>query len=394
MAGIVNGVPLSPAESPDFWRDTQPYVAVNPQKPEDAAGLAEFAVSQEATRSLLYFQTSGSEGVPKWVGISRSAFLHSARAVNAHLEVKVQDRWLIALPLHHVGGFSILARCHEAGSSFVRTNEKWDARRFADLCRAEHITLASLVPTQVYDLVTAGVEAPSCLRAIVVGGGALPTAENVGLRAVGLGWPILQSYGMTEACSQIATEPLDHLYAGFDPESLEVLRHWDLTTDEEDVLTLRGPALASGYAVKRENGWEWEPLHPELGLKTRDRVQLWQHGTRHFLRFLGRQSSFVKVLGELVNLAELQSRLDHCGSGLGFPLGKSAIVALPDARRDTRLVLAGEGSWDLLEALRVQFNATCAGYERLESALVVPTLPRTSLGKLDLPQLKSMIAGP
>jgi O-succinylbenzoic acid--CoA ligase len=54
---------------------------------------------------------------------------------------------------------------------------------------------------------------------VVVGGGAL--AKDIGLRALGMGWPLLQSSGMTEACSQLATEPVDHLHSGFDPDSLE-----------------------------------------------------------------------------------------------------------------------------------------------------------------------------
>ena len=228
---------FSPVSSAAFWQDSQPCVAVNPQKSEDAEGLVDFASSADETRGLIFFQTSGTEGAPKWVGLSRAAFLHSAHAVNAHLEAGAGDRWLIALPLHHVGGFSILARCHAGGSSFIRTEEKWDAQKFTAFCEAEKVTLASLVPTQVYDLVKAGLEAPPTLRAIVVGGGALPTAEDVGPRAIALGWPLLQSYGMTEACSQIATEPLDHLYAGFDPHSLEVLAGWDLSVDSEDTLT-------------------------------------------------------------------------------------------------------------------------------------------------------------
>ncbi|MCE9519375.1 MAG: AMP-binding protein [Verrucomicrobia bacterium] len=178
-----------------FWDANDVHIAANPQRPGDAIGLEEFATSRDDLRSLLYFQTSGSEGLPKWVGLPRSAFMASARSVNAHLEATSRDRWLIALPLHHVGGFSILARCHDNGAGFFHWQNKWDAADFAAVCAVEKISLTSLVPTQVFDLVQANLEAPPSLRAIIVGGGSLE--KNLGARARTLGWPVLQSYGMT-----------------------------------------------------------------------------------------------------------------------------------------------------------------------------------------------------
>lgn len=372
-----------------FWLSDEPHVAVNPHRAEDAAGLAEFASENPQTRGLLYFQTSGSEGVPKWVGLSRPAFLASARAVNAHLEASPQDRWLIALPLHHVGGFAILARCHEAGSSFFRTEEKWNAERFVQTCTQESVTLASLVPAQVYDLVQGKHESPPTLRAVVVGGGGL--SKEVGLQAIALGWPVLQSYGMTEACSQIATEPLDHLYAGFDPDSLEVLPGWDLGTNDDGLLLLRGASLASGYAVKRGDQWLWEPIDASQGLLTRDRVQLWWHGTRRFLRFLGRDASFLKILGELVNLGALQSRLEGLALRAGHAPGAAVILPVTDPRKETRLLLVGELPAERLELLREQFNAVSSGYERLDQVRGLAALPRTALGKLDAGALRRQL---
>jgi O-succinylbenzoic acid--CoA ligase len=381
---------LHPAAHPDFWTDTSSaYIATHPLRVEDAAGLGEFAMQQAATRGLVFFQTSGSEGVPKWVGLARAGMLASARAVNAHLECTRADRWLIALPLHHVGGFSILARCHESGASFFHAIEKWEASRFAARCQEHGITLASLVPAQVYDLVKSGLEAPSGLRAIVVGGGGL--SKELGTRALELGWPVLQSYGMTETASQVATEPLEHLRAGFDPDSLEVLPCWTVETTTEDALIVRGTPLAAGYAIKRDAGWHWEALDAEAGLTTRDRVQVWWHGTRRFLRFLGRESSFVKVLGELVNLPALQQRLEQMLIREGSDPHAAFVWPVPDPRKDTRLLLVGEGDASMLERLRSLFNHAAPGYERLDAVVAVPEIPRTALGKVDAGRMGEMV---
>jgi O-succinylbenzoic acid--CoA ligase len=374
----------------NFWRADTVFFAVNPRLPDDTDGILSFVVEREETSNLIYFQTSGSEGVPKWVGLSRAAFLASARAVNEHLESTDRDRWLVTLPMHHVGGFSILARCFESGAEFFYMKGKWDVDRFMSRCLRETITLTSLVPAQVFDLVQCGVHAPPGLRAVVVGGGSL--AKDIGVRAVALGWPVLQSYGMTEACSQVATEPLDHLYSGFEPDSLEILRGWDLITDANGTLTVKGPALASGYLMWRDEEWCWEPIDPLKGLVTRDRVQIWPHGTRRFLRFLGRESAFVKVLGELVNISALQAKLDQLLSGEHTEFGAAVIVPVPDERKEARLLLVGTLPMSRLEDLRARFNLQAAGFERLDEARALETLPRTALGKLDLGALKALLA--
>lgn len=367
-------------ENDAFWKSDGLHLAL---APGEAApdGLAEMAQARADTAGLCYFKTSGSEGVPKWVGLSREGMLTSARAVNEHLESGPTDRWLIALPTHHVGGCSILARCHVSRAAWTFLDGKWDAARFAVQCTVERITLVSLVPTQVYDLVAARLPAPETLRAIVVGGGGMN--REVAVRALELGWPVLQSFGMTETASQIATEPLEHLRAGFDPDSLEVLSCWLLGTDETDRLTVRGDALAKGYMVLREGAWQWEPINAESGLVTRDRVQIWHHGTRQFLRFLGREASFVKVLGELVSLPELQARLEKMCLHAGKAPTSCVIWPVNDARQETRLVLVGEGEPGALEELRGKFNDGVPGFQRLSEVRCLAGIPRTSLGKVD-----------
>ncbi len=370
-----------------FWGGSDGYVAVNPHRAGDAEGLAEFAASNKTTRSLIFFQTSGSEGAPKWCGLSREAMLASARAVNAHLEVKPQDRWLIALPLHHVGGFSILARCCVSGAAFIQLKEKWDAAKFATLCSEEKITLTSLVPTQVFDLVEAKIFAPRSMRAVVVGGAGL--GLELGRKARELGWPVLQSYGMTETASQVATGSLGDLQNEFDSDRLEVLPIWELKTDGNQLLTVRGVALSSGYAIKESEGCLWKKIHSSSGLETRDRVELTSNGTKRFLSFRARDSSLVKILGELVNIESLQYRLE---SMTGTP-HRVAICALADARRGTKLVLTGELPGVELEELRGRFNAQAIGIEKIAETAHIPKLPRSELGKLSHMSIRQALLG-
>ena len=366
----------------DFWTSNSCHVAVNPHRAADSHDLKRWAEGQGLS-ALCFFQTSGSENTPKWVALSKQAFLISARAVNGHFGIKASDRWLIALPLHHVGGFAILARAHLSGSSVVHDVSRWQPLAFANLCEREKITLVSLVPTQVHDLVRDRVPCPESVRAVIVGGGSLPRemAEGAGV----LGWRIYQSYGMTEAASQIATQTCN---GAATLDALEVLPHWKTHVDDRGCLVLSGDSLAKGYAIRDKTGnWTWHEIGGEL--VTRDAVRLWDHGTKRLLQFIGRESGFVKVLGELVHLAPLQARLDSLIFKNGF-VSNPVIVAVSDARSENRLVLVSEDSFG--ESIMAAFNDRTERLCHLTEVIHVRRIPRSPLGKVSAEALRALIA--
>lgn len=362
-----------------FWENDETHVALPPG--QEAASLREFFDSECGQRGWCLFQTSGSEGRAKWVALTKSALLISARAVNAHFHVTKQDRWLLALPTWHVGGFGILARCFVGGNAFTVLEGKWQAASFFERCEQDEITLASLVPTQVFDLVAARVKAPKSMRAVLVGGGELSREIARGARE--LGWPLCATYGMTETASQIASAR-----PSGDGE-LEVLPIWQVDTDADGVLTVRGEALASGYVIEEGDGWRWEPISPGQGLRTRDRVELRIEGARQWLRFVGREAGMLKILGELVALGPIQQQLDRLRLQLGLHLGDAAIVDVPDARQGTRLLMAVSGMGEAdAERLRLVLNRELRAFEQVPIAVFLPAIPRGDLGKVRLQELR------
>jgi len=362
-----------------FWSSPEIHLAASPHHTLPPQHLLETAKPHLPEGGCL-FLTSGTTGAPKWVALEKRAFLHSAKVVNAHYGLTREDRWLLALPLHHVGGFSILARACLTESEVSQAPAKWQVDDFVASLTASESTVTSLVPTQVHDLVTAQVRPPSRLRLVLVGGGRISPAL---LRdALNLGWPVCATFGMTEAASQIASQPLEH--DRFEsPDTLEVLPHWHLTTDAEDILTLQGPSLAKGYLVVYEGGTLWEPIDPTIGLKTRDRVKLLQDGARTFLNFLSRHENVVKINGELVSLEPLEERLAAILPRCCPPF---ALAALPDARRENRIVLVIESQApapdESVAGALAEHNTACAPHERIDSIRLLPKLPRTELGKL------------
>ncbi|WP_395745358.1 AMP-binding protein [Prosthecobacter sp.] len=366
---------------PGFWNDGSAWVA-EPAASDEGRALTKFAQDELQMRDICFFQTSGTEGVRKWVGLTKEALMISARAVNAFFDITARDHWLLALPAHHVGGFGILARSFASGSAVSVLEGKWNAAAFVQKFEAAGATLASLVPTQIFDLVAAELRAPATLRAVLVGGGAL----NAELEAAALahGWQIHRTYAMTETASTVAAQPRPGA-------ELEVLPIWQVSTDAEGVLSLRGEALALGYAICAEGRWRWEPV-PPTGLRTRDRVEIVETGSRRCLRFLGRESGIVKILGELVALAPIQERLDTLRLKLG--LQEDAVVCdVPDARKEHALVLvvtqtmSGETAARLLHEL----NETLRPLERIDRLQSVAAIPRSDLGKVLMPALRTML---
>ena len=343
--------------------------------------------ASEVSASVL-FQTSGSTGDAKWVVLSKRALLVSATAVNEHLGVGEDSCWGLALPLRHVGGFGVVARAYQAGCQLACFGKRWDAGAFTEWLADEQVTHTSLVPTQVHDLVAAQVAAPASLKAVVVGGGRLD--RQLGRDARRLGWPVLASYGMTEAGSQIATQGLDALEQDYEPSPIPVLPHWQLQVGDDQLLKISGEALFSGCLVQKNREWSYcersEAVHT-----TSDRVEL--DATATGVSPLGRADLQVKVLGELVDLEALERELVGLSDGT-ISAGSLAIIAVPDPRAGCQLVPVFDAVLEksVVEQVLLKRAASAPGYCQLQSPVFLDDFPRSELGKPMRAVLKSRVS--
>lgn len=283
----------------------------------------------------VWLATSGTGGRLKLVALGRAALEASARAVNAHLGVTAEDRWINALPLFHVGGLGMFWRANLAGGACFSLGA-WDSLEFVRLCEKVNGTLSSLVPTQVHDLVGKGLRAPENLRAVVVGGGALD--GRLLSAAVDLGWPLLTSYGLTEVASQVATSAS----TGEQPAWLPLLSHIEARTSGDGVLELRAPSLLTGWLIfKHGEAARWEDPKVDGWLRTGDRVELLGRS----LKFRGRIDDLVKIRGELVDIAALEMDLQrHVDAGVIF------LRLIEDPRAGWALQVVAEDERSLVQA--------------------------------------------
>ncbi|MGC6581970.1 MAG: AMP-binding protein [Akkermansiaceae bacterium] len=334
---------------PQFWEECAPHSF------DDYPGLAEWAQKQKLLANHVLFRSSGSAGALKWIALSKSALRWSAEAVIRHLEISASDIYALCLPVHHVGGFGVVARCEFSGARLAHFPQAWSPVAFCDFCEAEKITLTSLVPTQVADLVSAGLSAPNSFRSIVVGGGHLNLELTAQARA--LGWPVQPSFGMTETASQIATG-----------DNLPLIEGWEVRLNNE-LLEVRGGGLLTGYITREDDDFCFCDPKVRGWFLTSDRVNLdgWN------MIFAGRADRCVKVLGELVDLDALEGFwAKHTGSEV-------VVIARPNDRRMHTLHLIYTGNGSEIERL----NSQLSGPERIQSWKELAALPRGPLGKIN-----------
>lgn len=319
---------------------------------------------------LAWVLTSGTTGSPKAARLSRRAFLAAADASALHLGWHPDDRWLLSLPFAHVGGLSVLIRCLVARRTVVVDGSRSTHDQLATVHR-HAVSLLSLVPTQLarwLELET--ITLPPSVRAILVGGARAPAELMKRARARGI--PALRTYGLTEACSQVATEPLPLARSASVVEGFvgRVLAGLEVDTGESGMIRVRGATLLSGYVDQTEpattaDGW----------FATSDRARLDDAG----LHVFGRLDHVFISGGENVFPEAVEAVLATHPSVIA-----ACVIGLPDPRWGQRgvalVTLRAPASPDELEAWAA---AHLAPHERPMRWCIVDRLPSLPTGKLD-----------
>jgi O-succinylbenzoic acid--CoA ligase len=326
-------------------------VVDQPLAGEEAAISPRDGVDPEAAHSILF--TSGTTGAPKPVALTFANHHSSAVASAAHLGVDPDDRWLCPLPLFHVGGLAVLLR-----SAINRTTAVLHRGFVADAVVAElssgAVTLVSLVPTMLRRLRDAGLERAPALRAALLGGGPMPSDLLDWSRQQGL--PVMPTYGLTEAASQVAT-------AAPGERAARPLPDVELRIGRNSEVLVRGPMVARGA------------LAPDGWLHTGDRGRLDASGR---LLVEGRLKTLIVTGGENVAAEEVEAALlDHPA------VRDAAVIGLPDPEWGEAVsafvVLEDAATADeLIEHCRERL----APYKVPKRVEQVPGLPRNAAGKL------------
>lgn len=325
--------------------------------------------------------TSGTTGWPKGALLTFGNFWWSAAGSALHLGHQRDDRWLCPLPLFHVGGLSILTRSAIYGIPVV-LHDSFDAARVNRAIDDDGVTLVSVVATMLRRMLEqrGQREYPPTLRCILLGGGPAPRPLLEACAA--LNAPVSQSYGLTEATSQVATLlPAEVLVkfgsAGLPLPPTEVRIARDGATPragEVGEIVVRGPTITPGYAGHPEatalalrDGW----------FHTGDLGYLDEDG---YLFVLDRRDDLIVSGGENIYPAEVEAvLLAHPGVAdvavAGRPDERWGAVPVAYVRRQER---SGVSAAELV----AHCAARLAAYKVPRAVHWLDELPRNAAGKL------------
>ena len=260
-----------------------PLVELSPIK-EAAAGIFQLTIGEvnnpiesgiaQSLDVALVLHTSGTTSRPKMVPLTHSNLCSSARNISSTLNLVENDRCLNVMPLFHIHGLiGALLSSLNAGASIVCTPGFY-APNFFQWVEELRPTWYSAVPT-MHQGILARVEtnrtliASSAIRLIRSSSAPLPPQVMAELEQA-FNAPVIESYGMTEASHQMASNPLPPLARK--PGSVGIAAGPEvaimdeegnlLSSGEVGEVVIRGANVTSGYENNPQanetaftNGW-------------------------------------------------------------------------------------------------------------------------------------------
>ena len=339
----------------------------------------------EAGDIALVLHTSGTTARPKIVPLSQANICASARHIGATLALSPADACLNIMPLFHIHGLIAAVLSSLGAGGAVICTPGFDALRFFRLLDEERPSWYTAVPTMHQTILTradrnAEIIARAKLRFIRSSSASLPGPVMEQLEAV-FGCPLVESYGMTEASHQMASNPL----AGpRKPGSVGQAAGPEVAIMDDDgtilpqgeigEVVIHGPNVTAGYEANPEanakaftNGW----------FRTGDQGAFDAEG---FLTLTGRLKELINRGGEKVSPLEVDGVLS------AHPAVAQALTfAMPHAKLGEEVaaaVVLREGAACTERELRDFAAQQLADFKVPRKVVFLPEIPKGATGKL------------
>jgi acyl-CoA synthetase (AMP-forming)/AMP-acid ligase II len=331
----------------------------------------------------LMLHTSGTTGRPKRVPLRHRNLTASVANIVATYQLGPADVSLCAMPLFHVHGLLASAMSTLATGGTLVVPAPFNPLGFWQVMREHRPTWYSAVPT-IHRMVLSRArderpEGSESLRFVRSCSSALAPELMADLERR-LGAPVLEAYGMTEACHQIASNPLPP--APREPGSVGTGTGVEVAVLDDHGVELPGGA-AGQVAIKGPNVIDGYADNPEANAEsfvdgwflTGDQGVLDERG---YLRLISRIKELINRGGEKISPREVDEVLlrhpavaEAVAFGSPHPtLGEEVAAAV---------VLSGEASeQDLLAYCRGQL----AAFKVPRKLHIVAEIPRTATGKV------------
>jgi long-chain acyl-CoA synthetase len=380
--------------SPGAVDDHPPLAEPHPASPDDIAAL---------------FYTSGTTGAPKGAALTHRALVGQAAGAAMWPARLHRDEAVVALPVAHIMGFSVLVGLAYAGiPSYLLP--KFHPVRVLDAIEQRRATMFVGVPAmyRMLDEAGAGRRDLTSIRVWASGADAMPAdlAERFKKMGATITVPLLgaigeaafaEGYGMVEVGGGVAAKlspPFLGAASGVLGESLGfALPGYDLRVVDDDghevpagqvgELQVKGPGVLKAYwgddaataAVLTADGW----------LRTGD---LARKGPLGLLVFEGRSKHVIKHGGYSVYALEVEHALEQHPDVL-----EAAVVGLPDAKLGevpAAVVRLAPGRATAPEDLIPWAAERLSSYKVPKRVVAVDELPRTGTAKVQKQALLSL----
>ena len=373
---------------------------------EGDEGFAWRSTDERMAMGLCY--TSGTTGDPKGALYShRSMFLHTLGENQAMgLGLTETDVVLPVVPQFHAMAWGLPYACTLAGAEVVMPGPNLQPAALAELIDTYQVTVAAGVPSiwnGLYHHLKTNPRDLSCLRALVVGGSAMPRALIEGFER-DFGVNVVHAWGMTELSPLGSVSKLQRRHHDLsEAEQWDVKARqgtplggvelrivddagaplpWDGATMGE--LQARGPWVIRSYFKRdptpehfTEDGW----------FRTGDVATIMPDG---YLTITDRTKDLVKSGGEWISTVALESALMAHDEVL-----EAAVIAVPDEKwseRPLAVVVRTSDGGVSGDDLRQFLTSRFAKFEIPDRFLFAGELPKTSVGKFDKKVLRARVA--
>lgn len=325
--------------------------------------------------------TSGSTGRPKGVPLSHAGQLWAlqARGVAPGAE---NERQIVAQPLFHMNGLMVTKGVFLNGASLVLL-PSFDATAYTEALAQWSVTSVMAVPTMFARVVKVLELRPDLDLGKLkrIGLGSAPMTYSL-IERIGRAIPSAQvgnGYGTTEAGPAVFAPPVDGrpippLALGFAIPGCEV-KLVGGASDDEGVLWMRNPAVATGYlnlpaksAEVFQDGW-----YISGDVMRRD--------AQGFFYFVGRADDMFVCAGENIFPGEVEKLLEQHPQ-----VQHAAVVPLPDEERSAvpvAFIVLAAGSTATVDALKKFTIERGPAYQHPRRISFRSELPWAGTNKID-----------
>jgi O-succinylbenzoate-CoA ligase len=373
---------------------TRPEFAGDWSALRDAASETEADIGAADDDLLYIMYTSGTTGLPKGVMHSHATAMWACFTLAATVEQRLKDRYLLALPLFHVGALTPMTANVYAGNTNV-VLRAFDPTRAWEIIQSERITTGLAVPAMLNFMLQAldrDKHDYSSLRWIMSGAAPVPVTLIEAYAALGI--EIHQVYGLTETCGPACLIGPDDALAKagstgkafFHTDVRVVSEHGrDAAPGTPGEVLVRGRHVMQGYWNRPEataetirGGW----------LHTGDVATMDEEG---FVYIQDRIKDMIISGGENVYPAEVENvLLAHPG------VREAAVIGQPSTKwgeSPLAVVVRSDPALSAEEVLR-WCDGKMARFKQPRDAVFVDQIPRNPSGKALKRLLRDQFPGP